>query len=174
MLLVEDDHASVVAGPPYASMIGPGWPRWAVIRAMSKILHPDLRLAIVAGDETTIARVEGRQALGPRWVSHILQATAAELLARPRVRRRSRPGRAPHMPPAARALIGALRSAASPPTAPRASTSGSRTEEAPVVRGLLDAGWLVMSGERFRFRAAPGIRVTTATLEEHEAPRSPR
>ena len=80
---LEDDHASVVAGTPYASMIGSSWPRWAVIRAMSKILNPDLRVAIVAGDETTVARVEGRQALGPRWVSHILQATTAELLGDP-------------------------------------------------------------------------------------------
>ena len=40
----------------------------------------DMRLAVVAGDQTTIARVEGRQALGPRWVSHLLQALAAEML----------------------------------------------------------------------------------------------
>ena len=39
-----------------------------------------MRLAVVAGDQTTIARVEGRQALGPRWVSHLLQALAAEML----------------------------------------------------------------------------------------------
>jgi DNA-binding transcriptional MocR family regulator len=43
-------------------------------------------------------------------------------------------------------------------------------EEAPVVRALLDARWLVMSGEPFRFGSAPGIRVTTAGLDESEAP----
>ena len=80
VLIVEDDHASLVAGAPLRSIVGSSWPRWAVIRALSKMLHPDLRVALVAGDETTVARVEGRQALGPRWVSHILQATAAELL----------------------------------------------------------------------------------------------
>lgn len=170
VLLVEDDHASVVAGAPYASMIAPGWPRWAVIRAMSKILHPDLRLAIIAGDETTVARVEGRQALGPRWVSHILQATTAQLLQDPEFDGVCARARAAY---AARrgALIAALQERGV------AAHGGSGlnvwvpvTEEAPVVRGLLDAGWLVMSGERFRFRAGPGIRVTTATLQEHEAP----
>jgi DNA-binding transcriptional MocR family regulator len=60
---------------------------------VSKTLHPDLRLALVAGDETTIARVEGRQALGPRWVSHILQATTAILLRDPESRRRARRAR---------------------------------------------------------------------------------
>src|SRR5205807_3904971 len=83
LLLVEDDHAVVVSGAPYVSLIAPSWPSWAVVRSTSKILHPDIRLALVAGDETTIARVEGRQALGPRWVSHILQALAAELLGDP-------------------------------------------------------------------------------------------
>jgi DNA-binding transcriptional MocR family regulator len=170
LLLIADDHASVVAGAPYASMIAPSWPRWAVIRAMSKILNPDLRLAIVAGDETTVARVEGRQALGPRWVSHILQATTAGLLADPRFADLS--ARAGVAYSARRdALIGALHERG----VGARGVSGLNvwvpvTEEAPVVRGLLDAGWLVMSGEWFRFRTPPGIRVTTATLLEHEAP----
>jgi DNA-binding transcriptional MocR family regulator len=170
LLLIEDDHASVVAGAPYASMIASSWSRWAVVRAMSKVLDPDLRLAIVAGDETTVARVEGRQALGPRWVSHILQATTAELLLDPAFEVVSA---------RARAAYGARRQALIAALGDRGvaghGESGLNvwvpvTEEAPVVRGLLDAGWLVTSGERFRFSTPPGIRVTTATLQEQEAP----
>jgi DNA-binding transcriptional MocR family regulator len=169
ILIVEDDHASIVSGAPYATMIGGSWPRWTVIRALSKFLHPDLRLAIVAGDETTIARVEGRQALGPRWVSHILQATAAELLRDPAFKPIA--ARARDAYTARReALIGAL--------AQRGVRAHGRSglnvwvpvrEEAPVVRELLDAGWLVTSGERFRFASPPGIRITTAMLDEQEA-----
>src|SRR5262249_8563149 len=83
VLLVEDDHAGLVSGAPFASTIGPAASRWALIRSVSKILHPDLRLALMAGDEVTIGRVEGRQALGTRWVSHILQATVVALLRDP-------------------------------------------------------------------------------------------
>jgi DNA-binding transcriptional MocR family regulator len=43
-------------------------------------------------------------------------------------------------------------------------------EEAPVVRAVLDAGWLVLAGERCRLATAPAIRVTIATLHEDEAP----
>jgi DNA-binding transcriptional MocR family regulator len=169
-LVVEDDHASIVAGAPYASMIGPGSARWAVVRAMSKILNPDLRVALVAGDRTTIARVEGRQTLGPRWVSHILQATVAQLLGQASfesIAARARDAYAARR----QALIGAL--------AEQGMSAHGRSglnvwvpvrEEAPVARELLDAGWLVMSGERFRFAAPPGIRVTAATLDEREAP----
>jgi hypothetical protein len=42
-------------------------------------------------------------------------------------------------------------------------------EEAPVVGTLLDAGWLVAAGERFRIATPPGIRITIATLREDEA-----
>ena len=85
VLLVEDDHASVVAGSAVrehdrlrvAALGGdPG--------DVEDPATPTCGVAIMAGDETTVARVEGRQALGPRWVSHILQATTAELLQRPR------------------------------------------------------------------------------------------
>jgi DNA-binding transcriptional MocR family regulator len=169
VLIVEDDHASIVSGAPYASMIGPSWPRWAVIRALSKFLNPDLRLAIVAGDETTIARLDGRQALGPRWVSRILQATAVQLLKDPEfdaVVARARDAYTARR----EALIGALAQRG----VPAHGRSGLNVwvpvrEEAPVVRELLDAGWLVLSGERFRFATPPGIRLTTAMLDERDA-----
>jgi hypothetical protein len=37
-------------------------------------------------------------------------------------------------------------------------------EEAFAVRHLLDAGYAVLAGERFRLRTPPAIRVTTAQL----------
>jgi DNA-binding transcriptional MocR family regulator len=169
VLVVEDDHASMVAGAPFWSLTSASRPRWAVIRALSKALHPDMRIALVAGDPTTIARVEGRQALGPRWVSHILQATAAELLRDPAfesIATRARDTYASRRG----ALIGAL--------VQRGVGAHGRSglnvwvpvrEEAPVVRALFDAGWLVTPGERFRYAAGPGIRVTTATLDESDA-----
>jgi DNA-binding transcriptional MocR family regulator len=169
VLIVEDDHASLVAGAPFVSLASRSWPRWAVIRALSKMLHPDLRVALVAGDPTTIARVEGRQALGPRWVSHILQATAAGLLLDASFE--AIVTRARDVYAARRAaLIGAL----AEHDVSAHGRSGLNVwvpvrEEAPVVRALLQAGWLVTAGEVFRFASAPGIRVTTAALAESDA-----
>ena len=169
VLIVEDDHASLVAGAPFWTLADGSWPRWAVIRALSKMLHPDLRVALVAGDPTTIARVEGRQALGPRWVSHILQATAAELLLDSGfdgVVTRAREAYAARR----EALIAAL----ADHDVPAHGRSGLNVwvpvrEEAPVARALLDEGWLVSAGEQFRFAAGPGVRVTTATLDVADA-----
>ena len=169
MLLVEDDHAGLVSGAPFATLIGPPAERWAAIRSMSKILHPDMRLALVAGAEATIARVEGRQALGPRWVSHILQALVAEMLGDPRF-----PATCER---AAEVYAGrrlALITALAEDGVKAYGHSGmnvwvSVREEAPIVRALHDGGWLVLAGEHFRIRTPPGIRITISTLGEEEA-----
>jgi hypothetical protein len=42
-------------------------------------------------------------------------------------------------------------------------------EEVPVVQQLLENGWAVSAGERYRFRTAPGIRITTSGLETDDA-----
>ena len=167
VLLIEDDHAGPVGGAPM--FVASGTDRWAVIRSTSKTLHPDLRLAVMAGDAVTIAHVQGRQALGPRWVSPILQATVVEVLRDPGLRAVTERARGTYARRRA-ALIEAL--------AAHGITAQGRSglnvwvpvrEETPTVAALEAAGFVVAPGERFRFAAPPGIRVTVATLPEAQA-----
>ena len=79
LLLVEDDHAGAVAGAPAQTLWERGRERWAVVRSTSKTHGPDLRLGAIAGDRETVARVAGRQRIGFRWVSHLLQRIVVEL-----------------------------------------------------------------------------------------------
>jgi hypothetical protein len=44
-------------------------------------------------------------------------------------------------------------------------------EEGVVTGRLLDTGWAVLAGERFRLRSPPAIRVTVSTLDVAEAGR---
>lgn len=135
------------------------------------MLGPDLRIALVAGDPLTISRIEGRQHLGPGWVSHVLQQVAALLLrdkATARVLARADRTYADRRA----ALVSALATRG----IDAAGDSGLGVwlpiaDEAATVRELLVQGWAVSPGERYRFHSAPGIRITTADLEPDEAER---
>jgi DNA-binding transcriptional MocR family regulator len=169
VLLIEDDHAALVAGAPFSTLVTPASRHWAVIRSTSKVLHPDLRLALTAGDETTIARVEGRQALGPRWVSHVLQGIAFGLMADPGFDATASRAREVY-----RSRREALVSALADRGIRACGRSGLNVwvpvrEESRTVSALLEAGWLVMAGERFRITTPPGVRVTISTLRPDEA-----
>jgi DNA-binding transcriptional MocR family regulator len=168
VVVIEDDYVAAVAGAPYVPLHGAN-PRWVVIRSLSKVLGPDLRVAPMIGDALTISRVEGRQLLGAGWVSHLLQQTAAHLWASDDTRRLlTRAGRSYAERRAA--LIGAL---AGHGIAARGRSGLGvwvpLAEEVTVVQQLLERGWAVSPGERYRSAAPPGIRITTAGLAPAEA-----
>jgi DNA-binding transcriptional MocR family regulator len=168
VLVVEDDYVASVAGAPYFGLHGAN-ERWAVIRSLSKVLGPDLRVAPVTGDPLTISRLEGRQLLGAGWVSHLLQQTAASLWASAatrklltRTERAYSERRAAVVDALARRGIAAYGKSGLGVWVPLA-------EEVATVQSLLERGWAVSAGERYRFRTPPGIRITTTALEPRDA-----
>ena len=172
--LIEDDHAGPVAGvPAFSASTGSDRPagpaRWVTLRSVSKSLGPDLRLAVMAGDEATITRVAGRQALGTGWVSYLLQETVAELWSDASVARA--------LTAAAQVYArrgAALRSALAEHGFTASGRSGFTcwmpvADEDGVASSLAAAGWAVAPGQRFRIAAPSGVRVSFARLEEADA-----
>ncbi len=162
IMVIEDDHAGPVAGQPYQHLAVPGRGRWATVRSVAKSLGPDLRLAALVGDETTIGRVRGRQALGPGWVSHLLQRLVYQLVNSAEVQVGL--GQANMLYAERRTALVEILGAAGYPVEGR---SGFNVwvpvdDEAQVVAGMERRGYAVRSGARFRKRSAPGVRVSTA------------
>jgi len=170
VLVIEDDHAGVIAGAEYRTLVDKSREKWAVVRSVSKSYGPDLRVALLASDAQTHARVEGRQTLGIRWVSHILQRTVT-MIWRDRA------------PLRARRIYAERRDALLRELSARGieahGVSGLNVwipvaEESAVVQALARKGWGVKAGERYRIATPPAIRVTISTLEPRQAARFAR
>ncbi|MDO8432354.1 MAG: aminotransferase class I/II-fold pyridoxal phosphate-dependent enzyme [Candidatus Binatus sp.] len=170
VVLIEDDHAGPAAGAP-AITLSRGVVRWALIRSVSKSLAPDLRVGVMAGDEQTIARVHGRQSLGPRWVSHILQDLVALVWADPAT---------PHLLKTAALTYSRRRAALIDSLAEHGIEARGRSglnvwipvaEESAVVQAMAEKGWAIRAGESYRIKSGPAVRITVATLTPDESKR---
>ena len=171
-LLVEDDHGHGIVDLPCRLLCaGPDGRavtrHWAVVRSAAKSLGPDLRVAVFAGDTETLDRVRGRQRLGAGWVSHLLQRTVAGLWAAEDSARAAG---------SYRARRDGLLAELAERGVPAQGRSGLNVwipvaDETAVVTGLLQRGWAVSPGVRFRLGSPPGVRVTVSTLSEAELPR---
>lgn len=168
LLVIEDDHANLVSSVPLYTLHH-GRRRWAYVRSFAKAINPDLRLAVMTGDEDTLAGVHYRMIVGCRWVSHILQRVAHAILSDSCARK--------CLTHAAQTYVErreALREALCAHDIGIVGRSGFNVwipvdEETPVVQALAATGWAVAAGERFRINTPPGIRITTSTLEPREA-----
>ncbi|WP_328403026.1 aminotransferase class I/II-fold pyridoxal phosphate-dependent enzyme [Streptomyces sp. NBC_00390] len=169
VLVVEDDHNADIAGVPLHSLTTAGLPRWAQVRTASKHLGIDLRWAALACDATTLARHDGRLLLTSGWVSHVLQETAARLLADPGTRDLVAAGQAAYTARRT-ALIEALgRHGIAAHGESGLNVWVPVRDESAVVNGLRTRGWWVAAGTRFRIESLPAVRITSAALEEADA-----
>jgi DNA-binding transcriptional MocR family regulator len=163
-LVVEDDHSaelSTVALHPLAGATT----RWAFLRSVSKPYGPDLRLALLAGDEATVARVAGRMRLGSGWVSTILQRLVVELWRDDSVAATVAWARDAYEVRRT-GLLAALRA--------RGLDAVGRTginvwvpvpDETAAVARLRDAGYAVAPGSLHRIAAPPALRITVGALD---------
>jgi DNA-binding transcriptional MocR family regulator len=169
VLVLEDDHAFDITERPCHTLCEPGRARWVHLRSVSKSLGPDLRLAILAGDATTVARVEGRRLLAAGWVSHLLQRLVVALWRDPGAE-----ARAAHVAQTYTHRRDALQEALRLRGIESHGRSGLNVwipvaHEDATVASLQESGWGVLAGDRFRIASARGIRVTTARLEPEDA-----
>lgn len=167
VLVIEDDHAAELSEQPLAPLVG-STESWAFVRSASKPYGPDLRVAVIAGDETTLGRLVGRQVFGAGWVSTVLQRLVLDLWQDADVSRLVADAQASY----ARRRAGLIEALAARGV-PAVGRSGINVwipveDETSVVTRLRDAGWVVAPGSAFRLEAPPAIRVSVSALDEEE------
>ncbi|MEU0371837.1 aminotransferase class I/II-fold pyridoxal phosphate-dependent enzyme [Streptomyces sp. NPDC006283] len=162
-LLIEDDHGYAIVDQPLHPLAGVT-DHWAYVRSTAKAYGPDLRVAVLTGDDVTVDRVLGRLGLGPGWVSRLLQHTVAHLWASDAVD-----------PVAVARAYGGRRDALIDALARRGVQARGRSgmnvwvsvpDETGAVTRLLHAGWAVAPGARFRLSSPPGVRLTVSGLRQ--------
>jgi DNA-binding transcriptional MocR family regulator len=175
VLVVEDDHFSLLSERPFHTIVGPEHERWALIRSVSKFLGPDMCLAVTASDPDTAARLALRLSPGTTWVSHLLQRLAHALLTDDAVRDDIRRAGAHYA--ARNAAVAQLLQDAGVPAHAADGLNLWVPLGAParaVGEHLMRRGWLARSGEEFVLAgadAAQHLRLTVHDLTDAEATR---
>ncbi|HGE8343400.1 transcriptional regulator PtsJ [Citrobacter sp. CK196] len=171
VLVIVDDHFSLLSTQDYHHVVPANTRNWVLIRSMSKFLGPDLRMAFVASDAETSQRLRQRLNVGTNWVSHILQDMAAGhmrssefqqsiLAARERYRGQRE------------LLVSTLKQLG-------VTVSGHHDglnvwvplaqNSATTVMQMAQRGWLVRGGESFILdNACSGVRITVSDLDAPE------
>ncbi|KTS61317.1 transcriptional regulator [Microbacterium testaceum] len=173
VLVIEDDHFSLLSRAPLHSVIGSGQRRWARIRSMSKFLGPDTCLAVTASDPDTADGLAVRLTPGTTWVSHILQRMTHALVTDDAVRadiERAAVHYADRNAAFARALT-----ERGLPVAPGDGLNlwvPLPVPAATVRNDLMRRGWLVREGDPFFLSSGPSgsfLRLTVHDLDDTAA-----
>jgi DNA-binding transcriptional MocR family regulator len=174
VLVIEDDHFSLLSRRPYESLIGPGHRRFALVRSVSKFLGPDMCLALAATDPETADRLAMRLSPGTTWVSHLLQRLTLAQLTDAGVRAQIEQARDHYASRNDRFAERLRRNGLDTPSADGLSLwvelpLAART----VAERLMRRGWLARTGDEFalgdRAEASRHLRLTVHDLSDDDA-----
>jgi DNA-binding transcriptional MocR family regulator len=171
LLVIEDDHLGAVAGSELHTTLD-GRTRWAATRSVAKALGPDLRLAALTGDPQTLARVQGRQQCGPGWVSHIIQRLVLGLWQDPHVLALVERASATYAERRERLIAELAERGIAAVGLSGLNVWVPVEDETGVVGAMAARGWVLAPGAPYRLNgSSPAVRITIATLEQHECER---
>ncbi|MBT2919787.1 transcriptional regulator PtsJ [Vibrio anguillarum] len=169
VLIIIDDHFSLLSTHNYHHIVPLESKHWALIRSLSKCFGPDIRLAIVASDHETSSKLQQRLNSGTNWVSHILQDLAVYLLQSEAISESLEQAKNIYKQRREK-LIHALQAKGL-----RVSNQHDglnvwvqlNNESTPVIMALAKQGWLVRAGEIFGLKQASyGLRITVSELND--------
>ncbi|MCP2006292.1 UNVERIFIED_ORG: DNA-binding transcriptional MocR family regulator [Buttiauxella agrestis ATCC 33320] len=168
VLIIIDDHFSVLSTQDYYHIVPNSTRNWVLIRSTSKFLGPDLRLAFVASDKETSLRLRQRLNAGISWVSHILQDMVAGYFISPQFREKIQVTRKRYGDQR-KLLVSALKSYGVSVSdvhdglnvwVPLTQNSTA------IVMQMAQRGWLVRGGEAFVLdNAGAGLRITISEMD---------
>ncbi|MBT2486014.1 MULTISPECIES: aminotransferase class I/II-fold pyridoxal phosphate-dependent enzyme [unclassified Microbacterium] len=174
VLIIEDDHFSMLAQRPYETLIGAGHRRFALVRSVSKFLGPDMCLALAATDPETADRLAMRLSPGTTWVSHLLQRLALTQLTDETVTA-DVTAAAAHYAERNAAFTALLRARGIDVPASEGLSLWVRLPQPAriVAERLMRRGWLARTGDEFALddRAEPShhLRLTVHDLSDEDA-----
>lgn len=174
VLIIEDDHFALLSASPYHTIISPATRHWALVRSVSKVLGPDLRMAFVASDRYVSHRLRLRLAAGTHWVSHLLQDIVLACLTRRDSGKKVAMAREDYLRKRD-LMVSALKDEGIDLPA---QTDGLNVwvpfekDSQTMALDLARKGWLVRGGEIFSVGAETrGIRITTSCIDEAQCKR---
>lgn len=165
-LLILDDHWGPLSNAPLTLSEAP---QWLYVLSTSKMLGPDLRVALACGSPRLLQRMHQQQLLGPRWVSWLLQRTAALLW-----NRLEQEGGLQHISAQYHQrrtqLIQALqqRGIHLPFQGEGLHIWLPVNQESYALQSLASAGWAVQSGTPFQASRANAIRISLGNVSSTE------
>lgn len=176
VLVIEDDHYSLLSRRPYHSLIDPDHRRWALVRSVSKFLGPDMCLAVTASDPETADRLAMRLTPGTTWVSHLLQRLVHALATDDEVAARIRLA-GDHYAARSTSFAELLTAEGLPTSAGDGLNVWVGLDGAParaVSEQLMRRGWLARPGDEFALGGAAEsdhLRLTVHELDDEELQR---
>ncbi|NOX31425.1 MAG: aminotransferase class I/II-fold pyridoxal phosphate-dependent enzyme [Actinobacteria bacterium] len=135
---------------------------------MAKSFGPDVRVAVIAGDDATIADLDMSVSVGPGWVSHLLQRVAAFHLDSESSQALVAAAGESYSARRQRLIDGLSHYGLAASGASGLNVWVPVADEQAAIEAVREAGYVVRAGDPYRISSSPAVRVTIASLDDRQ------